>query len=54
MDLQIAKNKYRPCKLIARRLVDHLQEIKDILAGDHQPFMYNRPAQVLEFTRADH
>lgn len=53
MDLTIARNKLHPCKLISRRLVNHLQEIKDILAGDHQPFMYTRPAQVLEFTVRD-
>ncbi len=49
MDLEIAKNKLHPCQSISQRLIDHLQDVKDILAGDHQPFVYNRPAQVLEF-----
>jgi len=54
MDLQIARNKYNNCKLISNRLVDHLLAVKDILAGEHDPFLFERPADVLEFTaRAD-
>lgn len=48
MDIQIAKNKYTNCKNISHRLINHLQAIKDILAGE-TPFFFDRPAKILDF-----
>lgn len=49
MDLEIARNKLRKCNLINDRLVEHLQEIKDLINGT-QPLYFNpQSAQILEF-----
>lgn len=49
MDLEIARNKYRPCKYIAQRLVEHLTNIKEILSGKPPVLLYKKPADIVDF-----
>lgn len=49
MDLEIARNKYRECKSISARLVEHLESIKTILEGKTPTFYYQKPATILNF-----
>ncbi len=51
MDLEIAKNKYRNCKFISARLVEHLQSIKDLLTGDMPVFINTNSATILNFVQ---
>ncbi len=46
MDLEIARNKFRECKHLAGRLVDHLLEFKELISGNH-PVYLNRPAATI-------
>ncbi len=45
VDLEIAKNKYTKCRLIANRMVHHLTEFKEILEGN-LPFINPHPATI--------
>lgn len=49
MDLELARNKFRKCNLISDRLVEHLQEVKDLLNGTQQIYFNPKSAQILEF-----
>lgn len=51
MDLEIARNKYKSCNLISERLVNHLTEIKEILAGNPPVFINHKPATILNFVQ---
>jgi hypothetical protein len=54
MDLEIAKHKFTKCRLISMRLVNHLNEFKDILRG-HMPYINQYPARIFDFTsREEH
>ena len=48
MDIEIAKNKLNSCRSIARRLVDHLEQFKELLSGN-MPFINQHPARILPF-----
>lgn len=52
MDLEIAKNKLHKCRLIAARLVNHLNDFKDLMDGN-LPFINRYPARVVEFSRRE-
>lgn len=48
MDLEIARNKYRSCRLIASRLVANLKLFKEILSGNFA-HINKDPAVILKF-----
>lgn len=49
MDLQLAKNKYRKCNLLAARIVKHLETFKDILSGNLPIYFNPMSAKILNF-----
>lgn len=49
MDLEIARNKYKSCNLISSRLVNHLTDIKEILAGNPPAYINHKSATILNF-----
>lgn len=51
MDLEIARNKFRTCKNVSSRLVDHLIEFKELLLGTQPIYMNPRSATVLQFVQ---
>jgi hypothetical protein len=53
MDLEIARNKYKSCNLIADRLVEHLTTFKEILAGTASMYMNHnhQSATILNFVQ---
>lgn len=53
MDLQIAKNKYNNCKLVATRVVNHLKDFKEVLAGQ-MPYINQHPAIIVPFSSKGH
>mgnify|MGYP000066502417 FL=1 len=48
MDLEIARNKFRNCRNISGRLVNHLRAFKDILSGN-SAYINDEPAVILNF-----
>ncbi len=53
MDLEIARNKYKSCNLIADRLVEHLIAFKETLAGNPSLHMNHnhQSATILNFVQ---
>lgn len=51
MNLELAKNKFRKCKNLSGRLVQHLIDIRDILNDNFECHFQPRKATVLEFDR---
>ncbi len=51
MDLEIARNKYKRCNLIADRLVEHLNAFKKILAGNTSIYINHQSAKILNFVQ---
>lgn len=52
MDLEISKHKMRKCHLISRRVVAHLNDFKDVIAGT-LPYINELPAKIFEFAPRD-
>jgi hypothetical protein len=49
MDLEIARHKFRDCKLISDRLVENLQRFKSIMEGKIPIFFNPKSATILNF-----
>jgi hypothetical protein len=49
MDLEIAKNKYHNCKLVAGRIVENLKLFKETMSG-HLPYINQHPAKIFNFS----